>query len=388
MHTLSHLDAALLLCGVLSVGASSCTSVEGTRGDGTPFQVDASWPQVLSNNMILGQVSGAAVDSRDHVWIVHRPLTLTAREAGAAQDPPLSECCIPAPSVIEFDQEGNVVSAWGGPDSVETDADGDPIRAWRTGERWPQSEHGLFIDHEDNVWIGSNGAYDQVVLKFDRDGRRLLTVGEWDVTGGSADTLHLGSPADVAVDSATNAVYVADGYLNRRIIVFDATTGAYQRHWGAYGEPPDDAPLPPYDPDAPPAASFRSPMHAVRISTDGLVYAADRVNNRIQVFQKDGTFVREAFLAPRTLAMGSVWDLEFSPDQAQTYLYVPDGTNMKVWILDRERLEVVGSFGRGGRNAGRFEWVHNIAADSRGNLYTTEVNTGKRVQRFVPGNGR
>jgi DNA-binding beta-propeller fold protein YncE len=379
----SHSPTDLLVIVALSLATCGCSSLGGTARQGTSFRVDPFWPKPLPHDWIVGQVAGVAVDARDHVWIVHRPLSLTAREAGAAQDPPLAECCIPAPSVIEFDREGNVVSAWGGPDSVETDRQGSPTRSWHHGERWPQSEHGIFVDHLDDVWIGSNGANDHVVLKFDRAGRRLLTIGEWGVTAGSADTAHLGGPADVTVDPTTNEVYIADGYVNRRIIVFDAATGAYRRHWGAYGEPPDDRPLPPYDPNGAPARSFRSPIHAVRISEDGLVYAADRVNNRIQVFRKDGAFVREAFLAPRTLAMGSVWDLELSPDSAQMYVYVPDGTNMKVWILDRQRLEPVGTFGRGGRNAGSFEWVHNLAADSRGNLYTTEVNTGKRIQRFI-----
>ena len=333
------------------------------------YEVDPFWPKPLPHNWIIGQVAGVAVDSRDHVWIVHRPSTLTPREAGAVQDPPLSECCVPAPSVIEFDQDGNVVQAWGG-----LDYDG----------QWPQTEHGLFIDHQDNVWLASSNRNDQVVLKFSRDGQLLLTIGEWGVTGGSDDTAHLGQPTDVTVDPATNEVYISDGYGNRRIIVFDATTGAYKRHWGAYGEPPDDTPLPAYDPDAPPDRSFRSPMHAVRISNDGLVYTADRVNNRIQVFQKDGTFVKEAFVAKQTLAMGSVWDLELSRDPAQTYLYVPDGTNQKVWVLRRDDLEVVGSFGRGGRFAGGLGWVHNIAMDGKGNLYKTEVDIYKRVQRFRP----
>lgn len=335
----------------------------------TAFEVDPFWPKPLPNNWTIGQVSGVAVDSRDHIWIVHRPGTLTAREAGAVQDPPLSECCVPAPSVIEFDQEGNLVQAWGGPDS---------------DEKWPQSEHGIFIDYQNNVWIGSNGRNDQVVLKFTPSGELLLTIGEWGVTKGSNDTEHLGQPADIAVDPETNEVYIADGYGNRRIVVFDAATGEYRRHWGAYGETPDDGELPPFDPDAPMVRSFRSPMHSVRIADDGLVYAADRINNRIQVFRKDGTYVKEAFLANKTLGMGSVWDMELSRDADQTLMYVPDGTNQKVWILNRESLEVVGSFGRGGKNAGQFGWVHNIAMDSKGNLYTTEVENGKRVQKFKP----
>ena len=361
------LSVSVLLTFSISACGPERGSAAGTPG-GTSFEVDPHWPQPLPNNWILGQVAGVAVDSNDHIWILQRPGTLTANEAGAVQDPPISECCVPAPSVIEFDQGGNVVQAWGGPDSEE---------------RWPASEHGLFVDHEDNVWLASSAPDDHVVLKFDRSGQRLLTIGEWGVTGGSDDTVHLGRAADIAVDAEANEVYIADGYGNRRIIVFDSRTGEYRRHWCAYADPCDDGELGAYAPDAEPIRSFRSPMHAVRLSNDGLVYAADRANNRIQVFRKDGTFVREAFVARATLSMGAVWDLEFSRDAEQTYVYVPDGTNMKVWILERESLEVLGSFGRGGRNPGQFNWVHNVAADSHGSLYTVEVNTGKRVQRFV-----
>ncbi len=335
----------------------------------TAFVVDPFWPKPLPNNWIIGQVSGVAVDAKDHVWIVHRPLTISTQEGGAAQDPPISECCVPAPSVIEFDPEGNLVQAWGGPDS---------------GEQWPASEHGIFVDHQGNVWIGSNGRNDQVVLKFSPEGKKLLQLGTWDESKGSNDTEYLGRTADIAVDPKTNEVYLADGYGNRRIIVFDAETGEYKRHWGAYGEIPNDDELPAYDSATDPIKSFRSPMHAVRLSNDGLVYTADRVNNRIQVFNQDGTFVKEGFIATQTLSMGSVWDIELSRDEAQTYMYIPDGTNNKVWILNRESLDVVASFGRGGRNAGQFGWVHNAAMDSKGNLYTSEVETGKRVQKFRP----
>ncbi|MCK4977098.1 MAG: hypothetical protein KAS36_09205, partial [Anaerolineales bacterium] len=161
-------------------------------------------------------------------------------------------------------------------------------------------------------------------------------------------------------------------------------TGEYTRHWGAYGEAPDDSELPDYDPNDKPTRSFRGPVHAVRLSSDNLVYVADRSGDRIQVFMKDGTFVRESFVAKQTLDRGSVWDIELSPDADQTYMYIPDGMNMKVWILDRLSLEVVGSFGHGGRNAGQFGWIHSVAMDSKGNLYTTEVSPGKRVQKFRP----
>ncbi len=201
---------------------------------------------------------------------------------------------------------------------------------------------------------------------------------------GSNDTTNLSGPADIAVDKEANEVYIADGYGNRRIIVFDATSGYYKRHWGAYGELPHNDELPAYNPEDQPLKSFRNPVHAVRISNDNLVYVADRVNNRVQVFNKDGTFVTESFVAKETLGSGAVWDIDLSPDPNQTYMYVAGGMNMKVWILNRSNLEVIGSFGYGGRNAGQFGWVHNVAMDSKGNLYTTEVKPGKRIQKFRP----
>jgi len=366
--------AGLVLAQLAGLSLSACSPAEEAApvpsDQPSAFQVDPFWPKPLPNKWILGQVAGVAVDSRDHVWIVHRPGSLTPEEAGAVQTPPLSECCVPAPSVIEFDPEGNVVQAWGGPGSDQP---------------WPANEHGIFVDHQDNVWVGGSGGEDEVVLKFTRDGERLLQVGEFGETGGSGDTALLGRSTDFSVDPAANELYIADGYGNRRVIVFDAVTGEYKRHWGAYGEPPDDAPLGAYDPATPPIRSFRTPVHAVVISADEQVYVADRVNNRIQVFSKGGGFLREAFIATATLSMGSAWDMDFSPDPEETYLYLADGTNNKVWILLRETMEVVGEFGRSGRYAGEFHWVHSIAADSKGNLYTGEVDTGQRVQRFVPG---
>jgi DNA-binding beta-propeller fold protein YncE len=363
---------------LILVGTSSCAPTQETpqQAESSPdpgavptFEVDPFWPRTLPNRWILGQVAGVAVDARDHVWIVHRPGRLTPQEIGAALTPPTAECCIPAPPVIELDADGNVVQAWGGPD---------------THAPWPEAEHGIYVDAEDHVWIGSSGEGDQVILKFTRDGERLLQIGELGNTGGSGDTTLLGRPADIAMDVVAKEVYVADGYGNRRIIVFDSETGEYRRHWGAYGEPPDDTELGAYDPAAPPARSFRSPVHAVALSADGRVYVADRVNDRIQVFGKDGTFLQEAFIRPATLSMGSAWDMAFSPDPEQAWLYLTDGTNNKVWILRRDSLEVVGEFGRNGRYAGEFHWVHSLAVDSRGNLYTGEVDTGQRVQKFQP----
>jgi DNA-binding beta-propeller fold protein YncE len=366
---------ALAMGAGVSARAQMTTSLPApvplTSGEsGVPrFTVDASWPKPMPGNWMVGQVSGVAVDRHDHVWIIHRPKSLTPSEAGATQTPPIADCCTPAPPVLEFDRDGTVLRAWGGPTA---------------DYHWPESEHSIYVDRGDNVWVASNGPSDHVVLKFSTEGRLLLQIGVAGKTGGSNDTTLLGAPAAIEVDAAANELFVGDGYVNRRVIVFDATTGAYKRHWGAYGRRPDDADPGPYNPDAPPAPQFRTPVHAVRIAHDGLVYVADRTNDRIQVFHKDGAFVKEAFIAKATRGIGSTWDIAFSHDTAQQYLYVADGTNHKIWIVSRADLRVVGAFGRGGRNAGYFGWVHNIAIDSQGDIYTTEVGTYGRVQKFLP----
>ena len=334
----------------------------GASADTPRFRVDPFWARQLPNNWILGQVSGVAVDERDHVWIVHRPRTLDARQRGEE-----GMCCVPAPPVIEFSPDGTVRRSWGGPGE---------------GFEWPESEHGIHVDQHGHVWIGGNGASDAHVLKFTSDGEFLLQIGRAGQSGGSNDTEDLGRAAGIEVDTAANEVYIADGYGNRRVIVYDAETGEYKRHWGAYGERPDDGELPPYTPDAAPIRHFRSPVHDVRISDDGLVYVADRTNNRLQVFQKDGAFVTEAFVRPETLGSGSVSGVTLSTDATQRWLFVPDGTNNVVWILDRMSLTVVDHVGRLGKNAGQFYRLHNLAIDSRGNLYTTEVNVGQRLQKF------
>ena len=342
--------------------APAAAPTDNDRSDIPQFRVDPFWASELPNNWMLGQVSGVAVDDRDHVWIVHRPRTLDARQRGEE-----GMCCVPAPPVIELDPEGNVVRSWGGPGE---------------GFEWPDNEHGIHVDPQGNVWIGGNGADDAHVLKFTADGEFLLQIGRAGQSGGSNDTENLGHPAGIRVDPTANEVYIADGYGNRRVIVFDSDTGAYKRHWGAYGERPDDTNLPPYDPAAEPIRHYRSPVHDVAIANDGLVYVADRTNNRVQVFQKDGRFVTEAFVRPETLGSGSASGVTLSEDPDQRWLFIPDGTNNVVWILDRATLEVVDDFGRLGKNAGQFYRLHNLAIDSRGNLYTTEVNVGQRLQKF------
>ena len=337
------------------------------------FEVDPFWPQPLPNHWLMGATIGVAVDSRDHVYLVHRntPNQFAARtEIGLAQDPPVSECCQPGPPVLEFDQDGNLVNSWGGPvEGAEYD--------------WPTSNHGLAVDHMDNVWLGGNVGSDSHVLKFSRAGEFLMQLGKPGENQGSNDPVNFGRPAKISIDSEANEAYIADGYGNKRVVVVDIDTGEFKRFWGAYGNTPEDGPLGRYSPEAEPALQFRGPVHCAEPTNDGLVYVCDRASDRIQVFQKDGTYVNEVFIAPATLSQGSTWDIAFSPDDEQTYLYLADGQNMKVYIILRETMEVLTSFGDGGRQPGLFFAVHSIATDSEGNIYTTETYEGKRIQKFT-----
>src|SRR5262245_34088213 len=253
------------------------------------FQVDPSWPQPLPSNWIIGTIGGITVDAQDHIWINQRPSSLDAREKRALTDPNV-KCCVPAPPVIEFDQTGKVVQGWGG--------DG-------PNYKWGNDGHGIHVDHNNFVWDADNVASCGHVFKFIREGKFVIRIGKPGTPGGSNDTEHLGRPADMVVDRETNELFVADGYGNKRVIVFDAATGAYKRHWGAYGKTPVDDKQPPYDPSAPLSEQFSNPVHCVRLSNDGLVYVCDRANDRIQVFRKDGTFVKEFRIEPQTRQNGS-----------------------------------------------------------------------------------
>ena len=279
--------------------AASATSRTAHAGDIPAFAVDASWPKQLPNNWIMGQVGGITVDWQGHIWVMQRPRSLTEDEKGVTLNPPRSKCCVPAPPVLEFDADGNLLRSWGGP--------GD-------GYEWVGREHGIEVDERGFVWIGGNADNDNVLLKFTLDGKFVMQIGKIAPRTGSNDTTQLGKPAETAIDKAADEIYVADGYGNRRIIVYDATTGAYKRHWGAYGNPPDDSKQPPYDPKAPAQQQFGNPVHCVKLANDGLVYVCDRTQNRIQVFKKDGTFVKEWFNEKNTLGNGAVWDLAIWPD--------------------------------------------------------------------------
>ena len=373
--------ALITLIIALGVGwAALEKTVAAQSGAQAPmFEVDPLWPKPLPNHWVLGSTIGVAVDGRDHVWIIHRASSLAAGERRLDADPPTGECCAAAPPVLEFDQAGNLVGHWGGPGN---------------GYDWPTSNHGIFVDHLGNVWIGGNGGGDAHVLKFTQDGTFLAQFGRPDarrVSGAGGDATYVGNSNDsgsygrvakIFVDPNTNEVYLADGYLNKRVAVLDGETGMMKRYWGAYANTPDDRELGPFDPEAPPPQQFGNPVHCADLAHDGLVYVCDRPNNRIQVFTKEGEFVKEVFIQ-RQPGYASAWDVAFSQDPEQTFLYLADSPNAKVHILLRETLEELTSFGDGGRQPGQFYGVHSIVTDSQGNIYTTETFEGKRVQKFV-----
>jgi hypothetical protein len=426
-------------------------AADSSNGDGMfpDYQVVPEWPKPLPNKWLVGQVGGIAVDRNDNIWILQRARTLTSDEAGATDavatnaagvpinalgQPrpygPIADCCLPAPAVMQFDPEGNLLQAWGGPADpgfIGPHAQGEPGCDPAEGCNWPAGEHGIYVDHNDYVYIAGNGTgdgtiddvpapwaathgADAMVLKFSKNGVFLLQVGtpgrtaaDSNNTDGCQDgTPCLYLPADTEVDRATNELYIADGYGNHRVVVVNAETGLYVKHWGAYGQNPvDDTPSGPYALDRDRGVkprNFRNPVHCVRI-VGRLVYVCDRVNDRIQVFDKQivGSecanpgldnrqcgYLKEVFVEPDTLGSGSTWDVDVSADQARSCLFNPDGTNQVVWVLARKSLDILGNFGRNGRNAGQFHWVHNLATDSQGNIYTAEVDTGKRAQKFEP----
>jgi hypothetical protein len=354
------------LAGLLVAGLT-LTAQQTPQRVAPVFEVDPFWPKPLPNHWVLGSTIGVSVDSQDHVWILHRPPSVDDNFKAADMNPPLGVCCKVAPPVLEFDPAGNLLSSWGGPGP---------------GYDWPQNNHGLTVDSQGNVWIGGNDPTDTQIVKFTRAGRFLQQLGTHNVHNGSNDTKNFWRPARLFEDPGATEMYVADGYGNRRVIVIDRDTGAYKRHWGAYGAMPDDSPQPDYKQGQPPSKQFNT-VHCANVARDGLVYVCDRVNDRVQVFRKDGTFVKEAFFDTHTLRSGAVWDLAFSRDPQQAYLYIANGVDEKISIVQRSTLEVLTSFGDGGRQPGQFYGVHNLDTDSHGNLYATETYSGARIQRFL-----
>jgi len=331
------------------------------------FEVDPFWPQPLPNKWILGSTIGVAVDQRDHIYIVHRndDSNFASQEIGI--DTGVAACCTAAPPILEFDVNGQLVNSWGGPGP---------------GYTWPASNHGIEIAPNGDVWIGGNGGGDSHVLVFTRDGQFVRQIGTPGEDIDSNSTTHFNRVAEIAIDVDANEAYFADGYGNKRVAVVDVANGAFKRYWGAYGNRPEDDRVI-YTPGEPLPQQFAGPVHCAEPSADGLIYVCDRGADRIQVFRPDGTFVKEAQIAPMTTGAGATWDIAFSRDDDQEFIYVADGSNMVVHIVDRDSLEVMYVLGEGGRQPGLFYGTHSIVSDSLGNFYTTETYEGKRVQKFV-----
>jgi DNA-binding beta-propeller fold protein YncE len=334
------------------------------------FTADPTWP-ALPPNWVLGEVSSVSVDSRDHVWVLHRPRSIPAGLRGQA-----------APPVLEFDAVGNLVSSWGGPG---------------TGHDWPEREHGIFADARGFVWISGNGGWpkptsagsgDDMILKYTPAGKFVMQIGARGKSTGNADTANVHQPADVFVHAPTNDVYVADGYGNQRVAVFDGATGAFKRSWGAFGGTPPTTMAPnPAVPAQDQVAAEKQPqfglVHAVKVSRDGVVYVADRTHNRIQTFTPQGEFLKQVRITPEGTTTSVPAGFAFSPDARQQFLYVVDSGPMRIVIFDRATLTQVGTVGSRGARAGEFDIVHHMAADSKGNLYAAEIVTNRRVQRLL-----
>ena len=358
------------------------------------FEADASWPQ-LPETMILGQAPGLAVDKNDHVWVLNRPNSLgftdIGRDSGITQ-----ACCNAPPHVLQFDQDGMLVRSWGGEDLApgQSTVTGQGPSATEEGdEQWPANVHGLYVDDDLNVWIGGNGNGDHVVLQFTADGDYLRQIGTRQQTEGNLSEEFLGNPADISVNG--DSVLVADGYINKRIAEFGVDTLDFEHLWGAYGADPDGgtregnfdqsqaADTGDGGPN-PESTAFGDIVHCVVRGPEDTIYVCDRRNNRLQVFREtaDGVeFLEDVVIALETGGTRTASDVAFSPDGK--YVYVADMMNGRVWILLREGHEILGHFGKNGRYPGQFIWLHSVDVDSHGNVYTTEVNTGRRVQRFV-----
>jgi hypothetical protein len=323
------------------------------------FEVDRAWPKVPPQ-WKLGDPSSMAIDAKDNVWVLHRPRTLKPADAAKA-----------APPVIVFDTAGNYVKAWGGAGN---------------GYEWPEREHGIHIDYKGFVWLGGNSCptnglpglkpvADDQLLKLTQDGKLVLQIGKSNQSKGNADTKNLHRPADEWVYPQTNEVFVADGYGNHRVAVFDADTGAFKRMWGAFGNKPmddDNCQIVTPKTFSDPGPQNFSIVHAIRVAKDGTVYVADREYRRVQMFSKDGKFIKQLVKTDIPFAR----DLALSPDANQQFLYVGGGNG--IFILDRKTLEVVGNI----QPPGILGAGHEIAVDSKGNIYIAQTTMGMQKLTF------
>jgi len=401
VYTGAGIIALAAVLGMGSVLISKRTVLQASSVTAPKFEVDPYWPKPLPNKWVIGQTIGLSADPSDNIWIIHRPGSMEYKETYLTRNE--SECCTAAPDVLEFNPAGDLIRHWGKVD----------------GHDWPTSNHGITVDAKGNVWLGANGGgqpgpppgspesfkktaapppppqaeagvptgvgryHDSFILKFTQDGQFVGEIGHANGSKGSNDTDNVRGVATIRINEKTRELFAADGYGNHRVSVWDADTLAYKRHWGAYGKTPDDVNYGPYDPKAPHATQFRNPVHCAVPSDDGLLYVCDRVNDRIQIFKQDGTFVKEVYMLTNTMGDCSVWEIAFSKDPAQKFMYISDGANEKIHVFDRASMTEIYSFGGGGRQPGQFYAVHSIVTDSKGNIFTTETYRGQRVQKFV-----
>ena len=394
---LAVIAAGILLSVVLGSGSRLAAQAPGQAVDegGAPqFRVDPFWPKPLPNRWSMQQVTGIHVDHMDHIWFLNRNQVAEGDEIGGDGNPSRIDCCVRGPEVIELDQEGNVVHAWGG-------AGHHP--------RWPTALQTVIADTKGFVWISGTAPQD-TILKFTRDGKFVWEFGKLpppEAAKGpenNQETGYLINKGRFQLDEVANELYIIQ---QKRLLVYDASTGAYKRGWGGHGMPLSEISnerIPSYTwTGAPPPdeKNFVPDLHFVEISKDRLVYIGERGQNRIQVFTPEGKFVKEFYVSPNTPGQrvgegcgglantkmppcGTTYKLVISRDPQQKFLYVADGTNNKVWILDRQSGKTLGSFGRNGRYAGQLHWINAIAMDSKGNIYTGEVEQAKRIQKFAP----
>ena len=373
---MKHITRVLLLAFVAAIALRQ-SGVDSSLAAPAPrmipkFEPDPTWPK-LPAKWVWGQVSSISFDEQDNAWVLQRPSSVRDDQKDKA-----------APPILEFDAAGNFIQGWGGPGP---------------GYDWPETEHGIYADPKGFIWVGGNGKTDNHLLKFTKAGKFVMQIGHKGASKGNKDTVNVNQAADTFLYAKTNELFVADGYGNRRVIVFDADTGAFKRMWGAFGNvPTDNEPAPPPVPEGKriPAKEltdrgpeqFVQPVHAARVSNDGLVYVSDRGGKRVQVFTLEGKFITQVFIdryceAPHCGNGQTVAGTAFSNDPEQRFLYVASRSPARVWILDRKTLEPLDSFGRNGIAPGEFYVMHHMNVDSKGNLYVTEVQDGKRVQKFT-----
>jgi hypothetical protein len=363
---LSRVSAVLVLTQLASGAGHAQSAVRAPE-----FRVDPSWPTV-PNGWVLGEVTSVAVDRNDDIWVLHVPQSIPEAQRANA-----------APPVLKFDAAGQLLTSWGGPGS---------------GTEWLGREHGIFVDADDFVWLGGRAGWpranppgnsDDMIMKYTMAGELVLQIGRRGASTGNLDTENVHQATDLYVDTEANEVYAADGYGNKRVIVFDSETGAFKRMWGAFGNPPPatfaanaPAPQPQETPEGPP--EFGLP-HAIKVSRDGVVYVADRINNRIQMFTREGTFLRQVRVTNAGSDVVPVpAGFAFSPDERQQFLYVVDSGAMRIVIFERATMAQIGAVGARGADPGQFDIVHHMAVDSKGNLYTAEIVNQRRAQKLVP----